>query len=621
MKYGGNATGGTREDGKKNIIGKGKNAGGTAGVGNSKENSYEQTKNKTKTNNNGEDSVKGSNLTDMEVELETGDTATDVEMHSHDEEARMGNVGSEVEGTEGDGNSSARYATIVKDSHTDANVQRWEREVVNWEKEVSGAATKEFKTLAEFKLQNARLMLKEALVRMTTVDNLDLYDSDTFSDPGMGVNKDNEDIQDAEVVYSDDNEDVEEGEDDESTETLDRNVTDKEDNNQGDKNPIDYENNEKTGKMRVTAIANWGDVSDDETVIQHNQENQWKMVKDKKHNKNNKSDKASNQGNEYQQRVAAGKTKIINPYTATSSKLNNKGQKPTAIQTEQMTKSSLTSYLEITKDSIRKQNQNSVRVNMSFTPRTSGFGELLRVAKEILTFGKEVDEKILLLSWDERAGVGPIHLDDLANPNKIGDNIKKYFDKPQYVNFQPGSPVYGIGIHISTNLTKHKFMTRWNLNKQEYKKNNRAAYSISLAPMQHSPTAFIIGIAVGSTEKQDYEILNMKLSEDTGIEGIEVSFQNINQARVTQEFWKLANDKALTINKDKYSREHLREKYRWAPNSLAIYVPRRELVAKARKTMIGKYGKSVDGRDPIWPDGSSMRFLPIKGPAIKNEKT
>lgn len=37
--------------------------------------------------------------------------------------------------------------------------------------------------------------------------------------------------------------------------------------------------------------------------------------------------------------------------------------------------------------------------------------------------------------------------------------------------------------------------------------------------------------------------------------------------------------------------------------------------------MINKYEKSKDGNDPIWPDGSTMRFLPIKGQALKNEKT
>jgi hypothetical protein len=37
--------------------------------------------------------------------------------------------------------------------------------------------------------------------------------------------------------------------------------------------------------------------------------------------------------------------------------------------------------------------------------------------------------------------------------------------------------------------------------------------------------------------------------------------------------------------------------------------------------MLKLYGKTVEGRDPVWPDGSSMRFLPIKGAAIKSEKS
>jgi hypothetical protein len=37
--------------------------------------------------------------------------------------------------------------------------------------------------------------------------------------------------------------------------------------------------------------------------------------------------------------------------------------------------------------------------------------------------------------------------------------------------------------------------------------------------------------------------------------------------------------------------------------------------------MLKKYGSAVNGIDPVWPDGSSMRFLPIKGTGINNEKT
>jgi hypothetical protein len=306
-------------------------------------------------------------------------------------------------------------------------------------------------------------------------------------------------------------------------------------------NIIDY----KTSAAKTTedtGIINWGDISDDDTVVQTNHESQWQTVSDKKHSKKNIS---ANDSTGYP-------NKIRNPYVP-SNRNNEKNMKKSALRQDGVSKSSLTSYLEVTKDKFRQENKQSIRVTMSFTPRMSDLGELLRVAKELLTFGKEIDENILLLPWEEQAGYGPINIDDLANPRNIGEHIRKYFNKPSYVNFQPGSLVYGVGIHVSTNYAKHEFMLRWNLNKQSYKQNNWSAYSLALAPMQKSSSAFIIGIAVGSMEKQDYELLNEKLSTVTGIEGKEVSFQNINQAGITQEFWKLANDKASAISKDKYS--------------------------------------------------------------------
>jgi hypothetical protein len=139
--------------------------------------------------------------------------------------------------------------------------------------------------------------------------------------------------------------------------------------------------------------------------------------------------------------------------------------------------------------------------------------------------------------------------------------------------------------------------------------------------MQTSPTAYIIGIAVGSTENQDVELLNQRLEKFTGIKGIEMSYQNIHQSGITPEFWKLANSKAAKNNPDKMSKEYLRTKYSWAPNGLAVYVPKREMVNVARKIMLRLFGKTINGNDPVWPDGSSMRFLPIKGAVIKSEKT
>lgn len=277
-------------------------------------------------------------------------------------------------------------------------------------------------------------------------------------------------------------------------------------------------------------------------------------------------------------------------------------------------RSSLTSYLETAKGKQRNHNKNDIRITTSFTPRTAGTGDFRRVAQEILRYASQFDTRVLLLPWDINSDLGPIHVDDLQNPHAFNDVIKFYVNKPPYVNWQPGVPVYGIGLRVSTDLGKYEFMNRWNIQK-------RVALSINFAPVQKSNKAFIIGIAVGSSENQDYDVLNEKLQDATGIKGIEVSFQNINQAGISQEFWKIANSKANKANKDKLSREHLRTKYRWAPNALAVYVPTKEAVNMAQKIMIQKYGKLINGYDPVWPDGTSMRFLPIKGTAIKNEKT
>jgi hypothetical protein len=282
---------------------------------------------------------------------------------------------------------------------------------------------------------------------------------------------------------------------------------------------------------------------------------------------------------------------------------------------------SLASYMEAAKGKQRTPNSVSIRFTTSFTPRLSGVGEYKRVAKELLAYAKEIAQEVLLLPWDDSSGLGPINIEDLANPKNFTDTIRHYFDKPAYVTMQPGTPAYGIGIRFSVNCDKFQFYNKWNIKKREYKVNNRAAYTITMAPMQNSPTAYIIGIAVGSTENQDCELLNKKLEASTGIIGIETSYQNIHQAGITPDFWKMANNKASLINSDKMSRDFLRTKYLWAPNALAIFVPKREMVNTARKTMIKNFGKPLNGTDPVWPDGSSMRFLPIKGSAIRNEKT
>jgi type II secretory pathway pseudopilin PulG len=366
-------------------------------------------------------------------------------------------------------------------------------------------------------------------------------------------------------------------------------------------------------KDRVQEDApRWADMSDDDTIVLGNQsdntnEDGWNEVKGKNTKKLKNTKKNTKKmiiTNNHEQGMS-----IIGNNGSYAEQDSQRDTNLASIAGSQGTQKqpSLMSYLEMVKGKERKGNKNSIWVTTSFAPRSIGYGDYIRVTKNVLEYAREFDSKVMLLPWDDKSNMGPINYDDFANVKNTADRIKYYFNKPAYINLQQGTPVYGIGICFSTDMEKYEFYNRWNLQKSVYKQNKRLAYSINLSATQKTSTAFIIGIAVGSTEDQDFG-------------GIEVSFQNVNQVGVTQEFWKIANQKVKEANTDKLSRDHLRMKYRWAPNAIAVFVPNKESVNAARKIMQKKYGKAINGNDPVWPDGSQMRFLPIKGPVIKNEK-
>jgi len=288
---------------------------------------------------------------------------------------------------------------------------------------------------------------------------------------------------------------------------------------------------------------------------------------------------------------------------------------------EQIKKGSLPSYLEAINTGKRKENQFQVRCNFSWTPRVGSVVDFKRAAIELLSFAARIDPSVVLLPWKEGSEFGPINGEDLMNPRSYLSEIIHYIDKPPYAPIQPGVPIYRMGILFSISIDKYIFLKKWNLKRQELRKENLVSYAINMAPMQRSHKAFLIGIAAGSTENQDCELLNKRLEHVTGIQGIEASFQNINQTGVTQDFWKVANAKAMEANSNKNSRAHLQCKYKWAPNGLGIFVSSEELVDVARQKMINMFGKFKDVEDPIWPDGSRMRFLPLKSGTIKSDRT
>ena len=113
----------------------------------------------------------------------------------------------------------------------------------------------------------------------------------------------------------------------------------------------------------------------------------------------------------------------------------------------------------------------------------------------------------MMLSWNDYSGLGPIQEEDLANLKNFTDIIKHYFDKPSYVNMQPGL------LHMASVLGSQLIVINMSSLISGIWRNGSTRiiveqHTIMLAPMQTSPTAFIIGIAVGSSENQDVELLN-----------------------------------------------------------------------------------------------------------------
>jgi hypothetical protein len=540
-------------------------------------------------------------IKDNDLEMLEVDTQTDFRKTSDGARFEAGSNARSWDRDQGVGDDQNQRRKAEED------VNKWQGEVKRIEALIPGATSKERKESLEIQMTTAHMMLKESLLRLSVLMK-DSNHETMQSGNSKGIM---EGYIEADMV-----EHVEFplGQDVSSDEDI---IMEKGDNinKSGDVDSTEMVNT----KRNFTGI-NWADLSDDDTVVLDNRDNEeWHTVSNKKGgikaDERNKTEGLKEEKNKLKQ----GEKGINNPYKKQE---DNQTMTPVTQPNHSSGSPSLASYLKSVQGKQRSPNLNSIRMTTSFTPRVGGNSDFKRVAKELLNYAMEFDPDVLLLPWDDKnATHGPISVQDLANPNTMVEAIKYYFNKPTYVNLQPGIPAYGIGVRFTTDLEKYEFINKWNLQKREYKQQNRVAYTVTLAATQKSTKAFIIGIAVGSSEDQDFELLNARLEKETGIKGIEVSYQNINQIGITQEFWKLANSKASKVNSDKMSRDHLRMKYLWAPNALAIYVPSREEIAAARKIMIHKYGKTTNGNDPVWPDGSSMRFLPIKGSAIKNEKT
>ena len=178
-------------------------------------------------------------------------------------------------------------------------------------------------------------------------------------------------------------------------------------------------------------------------------------------------------------------------------------------------------------------------------------------------------------------------------------------------------------IHLNTTISPTQFKDAWASKKGDIINAGGIQYmSITMLCIQDAPNSVLIGVAQGSTEGLNEEIINSRLKTIVGIPGIRVSYQSIHQPGISKKLWDNANRKADSTKAKRYSTDYLDKKYAWAPEGLGIYVNNVADADEARKKMMTLY-RSTDskGVPPTWPGVECMRFIPLKNTYIKSDKT
>ena len=213
---------------------------------------------------------------------------------------------------------------------------------------------------------------------------------------------------------------------------------------------------------------------------------------------------------------------------------------------------------------------------------------------------RAVDKTARLTTWLETETV-------LECPKKIGPSLAlKYIDVPSYIRGMLGCKrQFRLGFRVCTNLTLHEFTNTWSKCK-----NVNGWSHIVPAEMQHSPTAYAVGLCQGSSHGKDCVTLNRELSKVLGCQ-VEASWQNITgQEKFKSRMWTEAN-KVATKEGGDHMPTYNRVKQAHSPSGLIIHVTRKEDVAVIMKRLAKEYGKSKESKWPVWPDGSRMKFVPF----------
>jgi len=356
---------------------------------------------------------------------------------------------------------------VTKDNAVVKVVERCEKEVKRLEEELTTENDKTLRSILEIQLKGVQRALKDSLLNRSLVQNhyhrrenkndnegkeemsIDIDEEtevqiiDIEGDEEVGNNQHNTDtaivVEDEEmtddynvsvnVVFEPDKDDYDEeegGGDRRQSKKGKKDVG----TNLGNEGREEVDKNGSTGEKENEA---WEDISDDETVkmnstTQDDSEQEWKTVESKKTKKTKKDENKKINRNENEgTKQIEHKITIDNPYNKSRTKLVNQhksNEKQDSIPNTN--KSSLTTYMEITKEKPRTPNTVNIRFTTSFTPRLSGAGEYKRIAKELLAYATDFAPEVMLLQWDEHSDLGPINVEDLNNPRNYTDTIELF---------------------------------------------------------------------------------------------------------------------------------------------------------------------------------------------------
>lgn len=92
---------------------------------------------------------------------------------------------------------------------------------------------------------------------------------------------------------------------------------------------------------------------------------------------------------------------------------------------------------------------------------------------------------------------------------------------------------------------------------------------------------------------------------------MEISYQVVNQAKVTPKIWESARETARRMDTGNM-RELNRMKFKHAPYALTVYVYEEKHKTEVKKQMMAKYGTLENKEWPTMKDGSKMKFIPLK---------